>query len=273
MKLYIKSTACVSPLEITETDKSFEFSMPELTAAGNLHVVNPNYKELLSLNSIRRISKFNKIGVFAALKCVQNFTNPIDGIIVGTGIGGFQNTEKFILDMDDSLEKNLSPNPFFQSLHSSLSGNIAIATKCDAYNTTYVNKGTSFESALLDSMMMIQEDPIRNILIGTADEITDDYTKIANKVNYFQKEELPTLGEGAAFVLLSGTKTDHEACILGMKTLFMASKAEINEHIQHLLKENKIAVNAIDIVLSGDETLTTNLTEIDTAFAEIPSIH
>jgi 3-oxoacyl-(acyl-carrier-protein) synthase len=138
MKLYIKSTACVSPLEITQTDESFEFSIPELTAAENLHVVNPNYKELLSLNSIRRISKFNKIGVFAALKCIENFTDPIDGIIVGTGIGGFQNTEKFILDMDDSLEKNLSPNPFFQSLHSSLSGNIAIATKCDAYNTTYV---------------------------------------------------------------------------------------------------------------------------------------
>jgi hypothetical protein len=72
MKLYIKSTACVSPLEITQTDESFEFSIPELTAAENLHVVNPNYKELLSLNSIRRISKFNKIGVFEDFKILKN---------------------------------------------------------------------------------------------------------------------------------------------------------------------------------------------------------
>lgn len=272
MKLYLKSTSCISPVEITYFHKTFEFLINFSENNKSVQVINPNYTELLNLNTIRRISKFTKMGLHSALKCVENFEDSLDAIIVGTGIGGFRNTELFLFDMDQNCEKNLSPNPFFQSLHSSLSGNIAIALNCNCYNTTYVNKGTSFESAILDSMMFIEENPNQHILIGASDEITDEYTSIVNRTNYFERTPA-VLGEGSAFFIVSGKKSENDISIIGLSILFMASANETLQSIQKLLDENNIINKDIDLILSGSSSLISDICTINSNFNNIHTIN
>ncbi|MEL6926904.1 MAG: beta-ketoacyl synthase chain length factor, partial [Bacteroidota bacterium] len=203
MKLYINNASCVSPLEIVADEHTFELSPTLQQATDRLQIAPPPYKSLLSYNIIRRVAKFTKMGLYAAMQCVKEIEKTIDGVIVGTGIGGFLHSEKFISEMTERAETNLSPNAFFQSLHSSLSGNIAILTKCEGYNITYVNRGCSFESTLLDAALHLDESPASKILVGSADEITENYSDIANRTNYMglqSKKAQPRPGEGAAFM-------------------------------------------------------------------------
>ena len=187
MKLYIKKTACISALEINESSGRFELSKVTPDNPDKIiYVQKPNYRELLSTNIIRRASRNVIMGLFAALKCLEDFKFDIDAVIVGNGLGGLVQSESFLLEMANENEQNLSPNPFFQSLHSSLSGNIAIAIRCSSYNMTYVNRGSSFESALIDAKMHILENNNQSILVGASDEITSNYADIVYRTNYLK---------------------------------------------------------------------------------------
>lgn len=258
MKLYIKSTACISPLEIETTSNIFELKKSSISSAKRFLAIEPNYKDYLNFNIIRRVSKFTKMGLFSALKCLDALEVTLNAILVGTGIGGFKNTEVFLTNMIDDKESNLSPNAFFQSLHSSLSGNIAILLKSNAYNITYVNRGTSFESTLYDAQMHITENMSHHILVGASDEASEDYAKIVHKVNYLQqpKEQADiVVGEGASFMVLSGKGTKDNVAICGVETLFRASISDTANSIKAMLYKNNMISTNIDIIVSGHNNL------------------
>lgn len=246
MKLYILSSACVSPLDVYSQELSFSSDHKDENDC--LKVVEPHYKEFLDLNIIRRVAKYTKIGLYAALKTINDFGSP-DAIIVGTGVGGFLHSEKFIFEMDENSEKNLSPNFFFQSLHSSLSGNISIISKCKGYNITYVNRGTSFESTLMDAALHLKNSPSKKILIGTSDEITENYSLIVKQSKYFDTE-IYKLGEGAAFMLVTGEKIDNCPFITAFETFYKTQKTELNKNIEKTLQGLNLTINEIDLLIS-----------------------
>lgn len=249
MKLYILNTACIAPLEIYESETKVEIKQIENIISTKLQVVDPVYKERLNLNVIRRVAKFTKMGLFSALVCLDEKVP--DAVIVGTGIGGFFHSEKFLLEMVNRNEENLSPNAFLQSLHSSLSGNIAMITKCTGYNITYSNRGISFESTIIDAMLHLREDPSQQILIGASDEITDNYAEIIKKTNYTNNTaQIPS--EGAAFMLLSGEGNVSQAYIRNIKVLFRAKTIEIEQTIQSIFEENKLTIEDINVVLADE---------------------
>ena len=77
-------------------------------------------------------------------------------------------------------EEMLPPTAFIQSTHNTVAAQIALMLKCHAYNNTFVHKGISFESALLDGIMLMRDNEASNFLVGAIDELTDNSYIILN---------------------------------------------------------------------------------------------
>ncbi len=93
----------------------------------------------------RRMSRIIKMGVCAAMKCLQDaeIKNP-DAIITGTGMGCIEDTGKFLSSYIENEEKLLNPTPFIQSTHNTVGAAIALMLKCHNYNNTLWSQGIFF---------------------------------------------------------------------------------------------------------------------------------
>ena len=57
----------------------------------------------------------------------------------------------------DNREQMLNPTAFIQSTFNTVGAQLALLLKIHAYNVTYVHRGLSFESALIDGIISIAE--------------------------------------------------------------------------------------------------------------------
>ena len=138
-------------------------------------------------------------------------------------------------------------------------------TKNQNYNMNYVHRSFSFENALTDAMMLLEENEAVNVLTGCIDEITDyhfnlfgylDFWKTAGFKNndLFMQDSPGTIaGEGSAFFSLSSTKTNESAEINGVFTLYkQESQLEIKDQFHYFLNSIGASANDIDLVISGN---------------------
>lgn len=134
-----------------------------------LQACEPDYKDIIANATLRRrMSRIVKMGVACGLECMGELSpEKIGGIITATGLGCLVDTEKFLNNLLDNEERMLNPTPFIQSTFNTIGAQIALIHQIHAYNMTYVHRGLSFESALLDAMMKIEEGS-ENIQIGRA---------------------------------------------------------------------------------------------------------
>jgi hypothetical protein len=133
------------------------------------------------------------------------------------------------------------------------------------YNFTYVHKGFSFESALLDGLMTLAEGNGNNVLVGGHDEMTDKYYRVCDRVDYWKKEQAATMqlinsktkgsiaGEGAAFFMLSNEESDKNyAKLRALKMVYKPeSQKEIENKIAEMLSEKGLTADDVDLVLYG----------------------
>jgi len=262
--IYINGIGAVLPQEI-----NFSEDLPERLTERNerfLEIVSPEYKDFINPRDLRRMSKIIRMGIVAAKMAMTDagIENP-DAIITGTGMGCQADTEKFLNNMLDDNETLLNPTAFIQSTHNTIGAQIALMMGNNNYNFAYVHRTFSFESALLDSMMMLNEKEAANILLGGIDEITEESWLIRTKIDYFKKEPISNLniltdkqagalgGEGVAFFTLSSEKTDKTyALIKDVNTFFSpADDSVIEQNIVSFLSKNKLEIKDIDIVISG----------------------
>ncbi len=146
-------------------------------------------------------------------------------------------------------EEFLTPTSFIQSTHNTVSAQIALLLKCHNYNFTFVHRGISFESALLDSLMKINSDQAGNVLLGGADELTSNSFTIMQRLGLWKRKPVNNLrlledktrgsiaGEGAAFFLLSNQWVEKSyAEIKDVETFIYPEKiSETELHIRDFL--------------------------------------
>jgi 3-oxoacyl-[acyl-carrier-protein] synthase II len=159
----------------------------------------------------------------------------------------------------------LPPTAFIQSTHNTVAAQIALMLKCHGYNNTFVHKGISFESALLDGMMLLNEGEADNVLVGGTDEMTDaSYTvltrlglykrSLGSNLALFKTRSKGTIGgEGAAFVLLSDKPSAvNMAELKGIQNFYKpAGISEIERHILNFLEKHRLSIADIDLVITG----------------------
>lgn len=262
--MYIRSFGNISPQNTLGRS-----SLPAELAgydSNRLHSVEPDYSKIIDVKLIRRMSRIIKMGVAAALQCLQEagVTNP-DAIITGTAYGCLEDTGIFLQRMVQNKEEMLTPTAFIQSTHNTIGAQIALLLKCNGYNNTFVHRGFSFESALLDAMMLIEEEEVNNVLVGGVDEITDFSFEITSRFGLYKKQVRSNLelfnhssrgtiaGEGAAFFLLTNQPSEENYAVLeGVHTFYKTSgTAEVAANIHSFLEEHSLSINDIDLVLCG----------------------
>lgn len=249
MNIYIRSAACIAP-----DGKS--------AAANRLACIEPDYKTLIEPKALRRMSRIIRMGVAAAKDCLRQAGGQADGqpgglmpdaIVTGTGYGCLEDTGVFLTDMIRRKEEGLQPATFIQSTHNTVGAQIALILQCTGYNNTFVHRGFSFENAVLDTFLLLQEGAAKTVLAGGIDELTDASYSILDRFGVFR--DMPA-GEGAAFFVLSGEPgTDDYAKLEGMTTFYKPeSRAQIQREIDRFLSEQAVDPASIDLVI-GEEIL------------------
>jgi 3-oxoacyl-[acyl-carrier-protein] synthase II len=265
MEAYINSSACISHYNTIDDHFFFEETSP--VPSGNfLFVTPPVYKDYIPANTIRRTSHILKMGISAGLMCLGNSgRKETDAIIVGTAMGCFEDTDKFLHSINDNDERMLTPTSFIQSTHNTVAGQLALLVKCHGYNFTYVHQNLSFEYALLDALLLLKEGEAHNILVGGVDELIQPLCELFERAGHIKKTEdlgKPTwnsdsrgyvAGEGAAFFNLSSKQTGTSlAKISGVKTIQKITGAnELSDQSTFFLKELGLKKEDISLVLSG----------------------
>ncbi|MEO7977636.1 beta-ketoacyl synthase N-terminal-like domain-containing protein [Flavobacterium sp.] len=289
MKAYINGIGCISAQKTFDT--VFLEEAVVNTPENVLAVVAPVYKDFISPVAARRMAKGVKNGIVASALAMKdaNIEN-VDAIITGTGLGCIEDSEKFLKNILDNNEEFLTPTSFIQSTHNTVGAQIALTLQCKGYNFTYVNGAVSFESAILDAKMQIEENETNSILVGGVDE-TGDYTlslfKLAGRIKEKNNDPFDILnstsngaiyGEGASFFVLENKKTGTTyAQILDIEIINMLEENEIEAAIITFLKANNLQISDVDAVVLGlNGNVKSDLYYKDiaeNAFAETPQLY
>jgi 3-oxoacyl-[acyl-carrier-protein] synthase II len=265
MEAYIDGRSAISPQNTFSGENIFN-DIREYKDVHLMKCIEPQYNTLIDPMASRRMSRIMKMGLASALKCLDEAGISIpDAVITGTGLGCIEDTEKFLGTLYTNEEKLLNPTPFIQSTHNTVAANIAILLKCYGYNNTFSHRGFSFESALLDSLMLLDEGSVNNVLVGGVDELTANSFTITNRLGFWKKEPFSNLslldynskgslaGEGTAFFALNKHMTNRsEAKILSVDTFYKPEGfTAIEKRLSAFLINEPAASGQTDLVLMG----------------------
>lgn len=221
--------------------------------------VEPNYSDLIAPMQLRRMSKAVRMGIAASIMALKDagLEKP-DTIITGTAYGCLADTEHFLTKLVDQEEQMLTPTAFIQSTHNTVSGQIALHLKCHGRNFTYTQRGHSFEHALQDAMLSLNEDAQQQLLVGAIDEISKHSFPIIGRFgtykqeeeSFFQDSKGTMVGEGAhMFVLNSEKKESSFAEIVDVYTCFTD---QVEMSMKLFLEKNNCKPETCLLGLNGD---------------------
>lgn len=263
-KTYINGLGCISTQETFDTPFLEKAEINEKDTI--LSVKVPVYKDFISPVAIRRMAKGVKNGIVASAMAMKEANAAtVDAIITGTGMGCIEDSEKFLKAIIDNKEQFLTPTSFIQSTHNTVGAQITLGLQCKAYNFTYVNGSISFESALLDGKMKIEEQEANTVLIGGIDETADYTSSLFRLAGFIKKEnESPNsvlnpstkgavYGEGATFFVLENEKKDTTyAEILDIEIINKIAVNEVEVKIISFLKANGLQISDVDAIVLGN---------------------
>lgn len=188
--------------QATKTDEIGLRKPVYINFAASDGTLTTDIKELIPDAALRRrMSRIVKMGVSVGMECVRHVgAGQIDAIITATGFGCLDDSEKFLRTLIENDESLLNPTPFIQSTFNTVGGQIGLLLKNHGYNMTYTHRGRSFESALLDAILLIQSGEAHCVLLGGFDNNTPSQLKIMERMGLWRHA---TAGEGAYFFVLS----------------------------------------------------------------------
>jgi hypothetical protein len=217
--LYIHHTSCIYPQKGLDS--------PAGPVSNQLKAVEPGYEGIPG-NVLRRMSKSVKMGIGAALPLLKYAP---DGILIGTGYGGMEDSVRFLNQIVGYDEGILAPGTFVQSTANAIASQLGLLYHNRGYNITYVSRGLSFESALLDASMQVKEHPGSTWLVGGVDEISDHHYRFECAEGWYQEGVIA--GEGAAVFLVN----DRPAGALAKISKIVLLGGEEEEVLRSALKE------------------------------------
>ncbi|ABG59377.1 beta-ketoacyl synthase chain length factor [Cytophaga hutchinsonii] len=225
-------------------------------------VLDPDYKQYLNPTASRRFSRLIKMSLVAAQKSIAMADGVMpEAIITGTGLGCLEDTEKFLKALIENNESMLSPTAFIQSTHNTISGQIAMMITCYYPNYTYSNRYFTFESSLLDAVLMLLDKSCKHVLVNAADEIIPAVHTIVKRMHLWDRAEAiahknalaVTAGEGVVSMMLSSEKKESSvAAVKALELIYILPKdTSIEAHFKKFLAEASLTAADIDVLVLG----------------------
>lgn len=269
--LYIHDTSCISPQPAFST--GFDARQPG-TAPGSLagenvlgpvdgfyKIVEPAYPGIPA-NVLRRMSKCVRLGVGATLPLLQQGVP--DGIIIGTGNGGMEESVKFLRQIIDYSEGLLTPGHFVQSIPNAIASQIGLFNQNKGYNSTYVHRGLSFEHALIDAILLLRENAGCRYLVGGVDEFSGYHYQIELADGWYKQPADPNrslydydspgsiAGEGAALFLVGSDAANALAALRGVTTFHSRDERLVASRLTDFLAQYLPAGTRPALFLTGE---------------------
>ncbi|MEO7313054.1 MAG: beta-ketoacyl synthase chain length factor [Chitinophagaceae bacterium] len=256
---YIHQTSCISP------QQSFrDINLDELNVYSDqrLLAIEPGYNGIPP-GVLRRMGKAVRMGVGAAMQTLQNKAAP-NGIIMATANGGKEDCVKFLNQIIEYDEGLLTPINFVQSTPNAIAAQIGLLTGNHGYNITHLHLGLAFEFAVMDVVMLLEENPGNSYLLGAVDDISLYNYVFEEKDDLYKKEPLSAHllyqtdspgcvpGEGATMFLINGDQNGSLAKLVGVDTLHSEDPIAVKEKLQDFLRNYLPAGEVIDLLLSGE---------------------
>lgn len=220
---YINAIASITHQDTFEKE-GFCTDLKPLNAGSEL--IKPDYKKYIQGSALRRMSSIIRMSLACASSCMEQVEGKLsDAIIVGTGLGCLTDTQKF-LDTAITIEGLLPPTSFIQSTHNTIAGQISLHLQNNGYNITHSQNVLSFEMALQDAMLCLDEG-MQTVLLGAADENIPLFNELVSNQPY-------PFTSGATFLVLSKTKTE--------KTIAKITQCDVrfSELMQAVYSDNQI---------------------------------
>ena len=239
---YFKAISTISFQDSFECENLYS-SLKVIDSESELY--KPNYKEFISSVALRRLSPILRMGLTNSLDCQKQLDGEIDAVIVGTGLGCLQDTEKFLINFHTATSDLLSPTSFIQSTHNTIGGQISLAMKNHGYNMTHTQNNVSFELSLLDGMMCLNEGK-SNVLIGAADE----YIPFLSKLQPELLSDKYPLTSSSSFFVFSQEVVESR---IGIKNVHISFDTEdLDGEMEVFLKHNNLNLSEIDLIIHSD---------------------
>lgn len=257
--LYIHETYCISPQQILLQGNKDLINEP---VGKKLTAIEPSYEQIPP-SVLRRMGKGIRMGVGAALPLISE--NPgCNGIIIGSANAGMEDCIKFLNQIVQYEEGQLSPGSFVQSTSNVIAGQLGLISKNKGYNITHVHLGLAFENALIDAIMQLNEDPSHAYLLGGVDEISAYHHNIEGLAGMYKKETLSNkalyegnspgciAGEGATMFIVNTEAANAVAKVVAVSTVHSTDTELVKQQLNLFLQKNLEAGKEIDLFISGE---------------------
>ncbi|MFM6925903.1 MAG: beta-ketoacyl synthase chain length factor [Ferruginibacter sp.] len=257
--LYIHQTYCISPQQDLLQD---DIELIIEVADKKLLAIEPSY-EKIPPGILRRMGKSIRMGVGAALPLMAE-ANTIDGIIMGSANAGMDDCVKFLNQIVQYEEGQLTPGSFVQSTGNVIAGQLGLISKNKGYNITHIHLGLAFENALLDAMMQLNTNPSNTYLVGGVDEISPFHYNIETLAGSYKKENVSNknlyetntagciVGEGAAMFIVNSKAEEAMANVKAISSVHSPDIELVKQQLELFLQKNLTPGETIDVFISGE---------------------
>ena len=253
--------------------KTYSISVQQNLLQANIELINePVNKKLLAIEPsyekippgiLRRMGKSIRMGVGAALPLMSE-TDSVNGIIMGSANAGMEECVKFLNQIVQYEEGQLTPGNFVQSTGNVIAGQLGLITRNKGYNVTHVHAGLAFENAVIDTIMQLNTNPSNSYLLGGVDEISSFHYNIETLAGTYKEEDISNknlyeadspgylVGEGAAMFIVSANAANSIAKLTAIATIHSTDIELVKHQLKIFLQQNLAAGTAIDLFLSGE---------------------
>ena len=254
--MYIHRARCISP---QQTYPEVDLSQVAPPVNGFLSAIDPGPGRI-DRNAARRMSRPVRMGMTLAMDMVAP-GDPIDGLIFATASAGNAAAMQFLKQITAYGEGLLTPGDFVQSSPHALAGQIASILHTNCYTNTHVHGGSAFEHALTDAMLLLQEKPGAELLVGAMDEFSDYNHRIHIKAGWYDDKDSTNPyrangrsavgGEGCAMFHVSDSKAGALANIRSVLTFHSNDARYIGARTDAWLREELEPNNGSIALLTG----------------------
>jgi len=263
-KCFINGLSCISAQKTF--NKGFLDDIYLNQTENILPAVKPDYSKFIAPAAGRRMAGGVKNGIAASAMALEEAgLKAVDAIITGTGMGCNIDSQKFLQAVIDNNEEFLTPTSFIQSTHNTVGAQIALELQSKVYNFVYVNGAVSFESAIIDAKLQIEEGEASNILVGGIEELADNRNKFLELSGDIKaKADAPytilgsqskgaVFSEGAVFMVLCDTAQESTyAEIKDVAIYNILGRDAVHDKLELFLKSNNLSLPDIDAVVLGN---------------------
>ncbi|HNP17069.1 MAG TPA: beta-ketoacyl synthase chain length factor [Fulvivirga sp.] len=259
--MFIKDLSCISAQE-TYHNSVFTDGVKDIEDL-KIWAQEPDYKDIIPAGMLRRMSKLVRMSVATAGPFMEEHKN-LGGVIFGSSNGSVDRSMRFLRQIIQYEEGTLTPTDFVQSTPNCVAGVLALMGNITGYNTTHVNQGLSFESSILDALLLFEEGKVSQLLLGGGDELSEANYNIESQRDLYKEESIATStllrsetkgtlpGEGVAMFVVEAEKTKESlAEIIDVDMIHHASKQEVAEKAVQFLNKNGLKPSDIDAVIMG----------------------